>query len=210
MLLSDLIEFDPEPRLAALPPRPFAAVTPPPLARRLINRLWDAFSPVVHAQSYPYKQGVYGHIYSYGLGGPSIDGVTAQQGWTEWEHYNFNTAHMLHSGGWYCTSGLTYPPQGCLFPLQLGNPMAVQNIGWQPLQMGYRDVYWGPAWLVGRLDWSQFRYNPNTWNHTLYVRRNALGNGTATCPMWVDGAVLGGTYQLCFYYNLPWPWGFRP
>jgi hypothetical protein len=88
----------------------------PNLARMLFNRFMDAVGPKVHAQSQqrPYTKGVYGHLYHWGGGGKEFDGLTAQQGWIEWEHNAFNSAQMLHAGGWYCTAGYTYPPQGCL------------------------------------------------------------------------------------------------
>jgi hypothetical protein len=196
ILLDDFREN--QPLLAAIPPKQFFA------------QLWDKFFPRLHAQSYPYQKGIYGHIYGYGLGGSGIDGVTAQQGWTEWEHNGFNEGRMLHSGGWYCTANYSYPPQGCL-PLLGIPPMASKNMGWEPLLGQWTDAFWGPGWEIGRLDYSQFRFVPEAYRHYLYVRRRGYGNGTGNCPMWVDGAVPpGGTYQACYYYNLPWPYGYRP
>jgi hypothetical protein len=103
-----------------------------------------------------------------------------------------------------------YPPQGCLFPLQIGKPMVPYNNGWQPTQMGWLDAFWGPSYEVGRLDWSEFRFLPNTMYHRLFVRRRGYGNGPGNCVMWIQGSYVLGTYQECFYYALPWPGPYRP
>jgi hypothetical protein len=117
---------------------------------------------------------------------------------------------MLHSGGWYCTAGYTYPPQGCL-PLLGIPPMNRNNTGWVPRQMGWYDNFPGPGWEVGRLDWAEFGFTPPwQWVHTLYVRRRAYGNGTGDCPMWYSGSIVAGATWACYYYNLPWPYGYRP
>lgn len=184
----------------------------PNLARMLFRRFMDAVVPRVHAQSQtrPYTQGVYGHLYHWGFGGKEFDGLTAQQGWIEWEHNAFNSAQMLHAGGWYCTAGYTYPPQGCLQMLGIP-PMNKNNTGWTPLQMGWLNPFWGPSYQIGRTDWAEFGFAPNwNWRHTLTLQRVGQGNGYGYCPSSVSGSVTAGTTIQCYYYNLPWPYGYRP
>ena len=189
-----------------------AAVLPtqvPSLARKLFNRFFETVFPSVRAQSYPYQRGVYGHVYMWGLGGKEFDGLTAQQGWYEWE-YNYSTARNLHAGGWYCTAGYTYPPEGCLQLLGIP-PMNKNNTGWTPLQMGWLDWFLGPGTYTGRLDWSEYWFSSGQqWRHKLYVRRVGQHNGNASCPIWVEGSIVAGATQACYYYNLPWPYGYRP
>lgn len=184
----------------------------PSLVRRLFDRLRDAVLPTAYAQSYPYRAGIYGHLYMWGGGGKDWDGLTAQQGWYEYE-WNQSQARSLHAGGWYCDCGNVHPPQGCL-PLLGIPPMNGKNAGWQPLQMGWKDWFPGPGTYTGRLDWSEFWFNPGHWRHTLFVRRVGRPNWNSTpygeCPMWLEGSYIAGTTQYCGWYNLPWPHGYRP
>lgn len=152
--------------------------------QQLAGRWWNAVFPTVEAQTLWTKKVAYGHVYTYGGGGPVLDGLTAQQGWLVWE-YNLQQAKLdiWNTWGYYCMAGTP----GCQPPLTIP-PMFPYNLGWTPTAASYQDVYAGPGSVVTRLDWSSYKFTGDTFQHGLYERRNGRYNGVGECIGWVVGS----------------------
>lgn len=200
VVLQGVVDVDAvEPEAAAEPAAGGRQLGFLPAALRLFGQWWNALSPTLSAQLYLTK-GVYGMVYQYGGGGPSYDGLTAQQGWLHWK-YNTTHAIMMNASGWYCQAG---PYPGCQNPLTMP-PMFHTNLGWYPqVPTGFGDVYGGPGAVVTRLDFSTWQYTPTgTWNHTLYARRNGSAQGAGTCSNWYNGSIVLGSVVHCHTYAYP-------
>lgn len=189
-VLEDVVDVDviePEDRLALRDP------TSPGRVRSLFGRLMDALFPTVHAQAYINK-GVYEHIYTYGGGGPSWDGLTAQQGWLEFR-YNGSHANFNSALGYFCVDGRdAYGNSYCRPPMGIP-PMNPAWTGWYGYNPHIVARCYGPSNRVCSHEHTSFFWDwgPPEFNHTLENVRYGYWNGTVACSTWVTGNPPSGT-----------------
>ena len=176
---------------------------------KAIGNLWEALFPTVLAQTWQYRQ-LYHDIMTCGVvcpptgTGPSAgDGLTALQGFMDYQYIPFGRVEMTSALGWYCVDGWrTDINTGrriswCLPPMHLpGSPMFPEWTHWYPYNPFILERIWGGS-FARAMDATSFYFlrvppAPRLWDHQLVNWREAFNTGFSRCDSRAFGSFVNG------------------
>jgi hypothetical protein len=181
--------------------------------RKAIGNLWEALFPTVLAQTWLYRE-LYHDIMTCGVicpptgTGPSAgDGVTALQGFMDYQYIPFGRLEMTSALGWWCVDGWRINlvtgerNSWCQPPMHLaGAPMFPFWTHWYAYNPIILERIAPGGSFARATDATSFYWLPNggpkMYDHQLVNWREASNNGFSKCDSRVFGSIVSGPMKF--------------